>query len=97
MTASTTYQYNGHSYLLSDYGSWTEAQTQAQAMGGNLVTINNQAEQNWLLSTFGGSEHFWIGYTDSQVEGVWRWINGEVSTYTNRHYRKPLLSSVKHY
>ncbi|CAK0764898.1 serralysin [Gammaproteobacteria bacterium] len=83
MPASTPYHYNGHSYyLLSSTSSWTEAQAQARAMGGNLVTINNQGEQDWLSSTFSSGLH-WIGYTDSQTEGVWRWISGETSTYTN--------------
>lgn len=31
----TTYTYNGHSYLLSNYGTWQQAQAEAVGMGGN--------------------------------------------------------------
>ena len=79
----TTFQYNGHSYLLSSAGTWQEAQSNAQSLGGDLVTINDQAEQDWLVSTFGITQPLWIGYTDQETEGVFKWIDGETSAYTN--------------
>ncbi|MFI3157191.1 MAG: lectin-like protein [Methylococcaceae bacterium] len=78
-----TFQYNGHTYLLSSAGTWLEAQANAQSLGGNLVTINDQAEQDWLFTTFGSNPTLWIGYTDQETEGVFKWINGESSTYTD--------------
>jgi len=45
--------------------------------------INDQAEQDLLVSMFGGSEPFWIGLTDTAVEGVFMWVNGDPLTYTN--------------
>jgi hypothetical protein len=73
----------GNQYGLTAPGlSWTTAQAVAVANGGNLVTINNLTEQNWLISTFGNSL-FWIGLTDQDTEGVWQWISGEPVTYTN--------------
>ena len=50
------YQYNGSIYRLTNAGTWKQAQEQAQSLGGNLVTVNNQAEQDWLVTTFGGSD-----------------------------------------
>ncbi len=85
----TTFQYNGHTYLLSTASTWTDAQTYAQSVGGNLVTINDQAEQDWLVSTFGTSQMLWIGYTDLQTEGVFKWVNGETSTYTHWDTNQP--------
>jgi hypothetical protein len=79
----TTFTYNGHSYLLSNAGTWQDAQAEAVSMGGNLVTINDQAEQDWLTSTFANNGLLWTGYTDQETEGVWKWISGENSTYTN--------------
>lgn len=70
-------------YYLTTATSWTDAQAQAQAMGGNLVTINDAAENQFLADTFGSSELFWIGYTDAANEGQFQWVNGETSTYTN--------------
>ena len=85
------YQYNVSKYLLTDPGTWQQAQDQAQSLGGNLVTINNQAEQDWLVSTFGTErevtegqfERLWIGFTDEVTEGQFKWASGETSTYTN--------------
>lgn len=62
-------------------------QNQAVAAGGNLVTINDASEQNWLLTTFGSTENLYIGLTDSTVygaiEGEFRWVSGQPVTYTN--------------
>lgn len=78
---NTTFTYNGHTYLLSDALSWQEAQNQAVRLGGNLVTINDAAEQTWLAATF--TDIVWIGYTDQTTEGTFQWISGETATYTN--------------
>jgi Ca2+-binding RTX toxin-like protein len=77
------FEYNGSKYLLTGPGTWEQAQAQAQSLGGNLVTINNVDEQNWLVSTFGGTERLWTGLTDKVTEGQFKWASGETSTYTN--------------
>ncbi|AFZ24645.1 Lectin C-type domain protein [Cylindrospermum stagnale PCC 7417] len=74
---------NGHEYFLTTADSWTGAQSQAVVAGGNLVTINDAAENNWLINTFGGVDRFWIGFTDVAQEGTFKWINGQPVTYTN--------------
>ncbi|MFM6578530.1 MAG: lectin-like protein [Dolichospermum sp.] len=43
-------------YLLTNFGTWEQAQAEAQSLGGNLVTINSQEEQDFLVSTFGGNQ-----------------------------------------
>jgi glucose/arabinose dehydrogenase/HAMP domain-containing protein len=76
--------YNGKEYRLTDRNlSWERAQQEAESAGGNLVTINNAAEQAWLRQTFGDREDFWIGINDRRVEGQFEWVNGETVTYTN--------------
>ncbi|WP_268904656.1 lectin-like protein, partial [Dolichospermum planctonicum] len=54
-----------------------------QSLGGNLVTINSLQEQQWLVTTFGGTEQLWIGLTDNVTEGQFNWASGETSTYRN--------------
>ncbi|MEW6491263.1 MAG: C-type lectin domain-containing protein [Cyanobacteriota bacterium] len=74
----------GNLYFLTESrSSWTEAQAEAVSKGGNLVAINNTEEQKWLLDVFGSTELFWIGFTDQEAEGAWKWANGEKVTYTN--------------
>ena len=77
---------NGHDYIVVSAGtggSWSAAEAEAVALGGHLVTINDQAEQDWLVQTFGGDAKYWIGFTDRDVAGTWEWISGQPITYTN--------------
>ena len=64
-------------------GSWDNAENNAVALGGHLVTINDAAEEAWLRAIFGGETRYWIGFTDAAVEGTWVWASGEPVTYTN--------------
>ncbi len=75
--------YNGKEYVLTTAKTWEEAQAEAVSLGGNLVTINDAAEEAWLRQTFGETEDLWIGLTDKNQEGQFEWANGEAVTYTN--------------
>ena len=68
---------NGHIYFLTEALSWTEAQAEAEAVDGNLVTINDLEENDWLWETFGTAEPFWIGLNDAAVEGSFQWVSGQ--------------------
>ncbi len=82
--------YNNSAYLLTDSPmSWDDAQAQAESLGGNLVTINDAAEEQWIKDNFGSSEDFWIGFTDQGTEGQWEWVSGQEVTYTNWHPDNP--------
>ena len=61
---------------------WIDAQDQAAAECGYLVTINEEAEQKWLQVVFGGQPS-WIGLNDIAHEGQWIWDNGE-PTYLHK-------------
>jgi hypothetical protein len=87
---------NGHQYAITQlryYGIQDEtaniyqpdlfdAENEAQAIGGHLVTIRNDAENSWLAQMFNTNE-YWIGLTDWGSEGTWHWLSGEPVTYTN--------------
>lgn len=73
---------NGHAYKKIQCENWHGAQLKAFEEGAHLVSINDEAEQQWLQVIFGGSP-FWIGLTDVEKEGEWQWDTGEPVTYTN--------------
>ena len=83
---------NGHQYLFSEMDTWLGAQEQAEALGGNLVTISDATEQTWLQQTF-ANHRYWIGLNDSAIygneEGEHRWVSGEVVSYTNWNPSEP--------
>ena len=78
---------NNHSYKRVHCESWDDAQAQATAEGAHLVSINDAAEQEWLVKFF-GTAPCWIGLTDLAKEGEWSWTSGERLTYFNWAFHK---------
>lgn len=74
---------NRHAYKMIRCNTREDAQTQATAQDAHLVTINDTAEQAWLLEVFGKQENYWIGLIKDSEEGKQQWDNGEPVTYTN--------------
>ena len=48
----TFFKRNDSCYVLVDGPRWNDAQANAQALGGNLVTINDEAENDWLINIY---------------------------------------------
>lgn len=82
-----------HNYFLLTSSSWTEAEALAVSMGGHLVTVNDAAENDWVVSTFsnfgGQPRALWTGLTDSAQEGIFTWSSGEPVSYTNWEVGQP--------
>jgi hypothetical protein len=87
--------YNGHEYALTEHWQpWLDNEAEAESVGGHLVTINDQAENDWLVATFTATpmgEHGFpewyaagaqIGYYLNHDTGAWGWISGEPVTFT---------------
>lgn len=84
---------NGSSYYLLDTSDWTDAEAQAQSMGGTLATITDAGDDSWITSTFGdygGVERcLWIGFYDPSEDqdggshaSNFLWVSGAPTTYT---------------
>lgn len=87
---------NGHAYtLVSNNSSWQDAEDKAVALGGHLVTIRSQAEQDWVFnyvlnatSTANATVYgAWIGMYQlpgsTEPGGGWVWSSGESVIYTH--------------
>ena len=82
--------FNGHWYKFYNVGcKWTEANAACTSLGGHLVTITSQAEQDFCRSLMGSTcpKYCWIGAAHSS--SGWRWITGEKWDYTNWSYDQP--------
>src|ERR1043165_8994312 len=78
---------NGHTYYLLSDTTWTASEAEARGLGGHLVTINDAAENQWVLNTFfplTGVPYasLWIGLDDAAHEGQFVWPSGEPVTFT---------------
>lgn len=73
----------GHSYMFySESMTWKEAKDYCDMLGGNLVEINSEEEQEFLNTQCIGKKNlYWIGLIyDNQS---WKWNTGDNPTYTN--------------
>lgn len=84
----TWYTYNGSEYAATfAAGPWDDVEAEAAAIGADLVTINDDAENVWLTDNFEfakvpGHSAIWIGY--HEVSGAWEWVSGEPVTYAGQ-------------
>mgnify|MGYP000487191406 CR=1 FL=1 len=83
---STAVEFNGHYYQVYDNSmTWTEAKEYCEKLGGHLVTITTADEQSFVESIIknGTKSCYWLGGTDEEAEGNWKWITGEAFSYTH--------------
>ncbi len=82
---------NGHQYdvILAASILWTNARNAALALGlgWDLASITSQAEQDFIIPLLPPNpidrDHVWLGGTDTNVEGVFQWSNGDPFTFTS--------------
>uniref|UniRef100_A0A3B4Y7V5 C-type lectin domain-containing protein n=1 Tax=Seriola lalandi dorsalis TaxID=1841481 RepID=A0A3B4Y7V5_SERLL len=73
-------QDGGQCYFFSiSRSSWEDSRNECKRRGGDLVKIDSREEQSFLknrLQKMDNRDKFWIGLTDSAVEGEWLWVDG---------------------
>lgn len=96
-----SFNYNSKSYkVVREAKTWTAAAACATSLGGYLIEINDQAEQNAVYSTLttsagvasnytvvndgGGIAYVWIGASDLATEGTWLWTNNNTNFWTGQ-------------
>ncbi|MBR1931076.1 MAG: hypothetical protein IJ833_06335 [Lachnospiraceae bacterium] len=81
-----------HRYQLFEHrGTWQDAEKICAIAGGHMATIQSKEENaavyKYLLSQ--NCRSAYIGLSDAEVEGRWKWSNGEPVNYTNWHANEP--------
>jgi hypothetical protein len=79
---------NGHRYDIITGPSWTAEQAFAQSFAGNLASIDDAVENQWINNNIatnidGVARTLRIGFSDTVAEGAFFWINGQLVTFTN--------------
>ncbi|KAK2840180.1 hypothetical protein Q5P01_013920 [Channa striata] len=74
-------------FLSSKAGSWDEGRQDCKDRDADLVVIDNDEEQTFLSDLT--EAQTWIGLTDSEVEGTWKWIDGSSLTLRNWNDGEP--------
>ncbi|XP_067253225.1 C-type lectin domain family 10 member A-like [Chanodichthys erythropterus] len=66
-------------YISNKTKNWTESRRYCTERGADLIIINNTEEQEFVKNVSGAAV-VWIGLTDSDVEGTWKWVDGSNMT-----------------
>jgi hypothetical protein len=84
-----------HGFQLVQVGtpiSWADAVADANQRGGHLATFASQSEVDLARTQIGStfsSTWAWLGASDTEIEGEWRWITGEPWAFTKWNPGEP--------
>ena len=95
--------FGGHHYaLVMEPLTWNQARKACEKMGGHLVTIGTQEEDEAVKSLLSGPGNGkcrpWIGLTDEKKHGRFTWIDGTPFDYSGWAAGEPNnMGGVEHY
>ncbi|XP_062334202.1 C-type lectin domain family 4 member G-like [Osmerus eperlanus] len=73
-------------YLSTEEKTWEESSQYCRGRGTNLVIIKSREEQVFLNGLH-FNQKFWMGLTDTEQEGVWKWVDGTRLKLTETFWR----------
>ena len=65
--------------LINGSYTWQEARDDAISRGGHLATVTSSSEWNAIVELWETvpPNIYWLGASDEEQEGVWKWVTGE--------------------
>ena len=76
-------EFEGSRYYKSTVAStWLMAKAATEAQGGRLISIETEAENNYINEQIDGG-YLYIGLNDYDNEGTFTWADGATPSYTN--------------
>ncbi|KAM4603623.1 asialoglycoprotein receptor 2-like [Polymixia lowei] len=67
-------------YISSSYKNWNDSSQDCKDKGAHLVIITSREEQQFINNL---KKRAWIGLTDEEEEGTWKWVDGTPLTTAN--------------
>ncbi|XP_058863023.1 C-type lectin domain family 4 member G-like isoform X4 [Acipenser ruthenus] len=62
-------------YFSKKRANWHKAKESCNSKNASLAVISSDQELDYLKSRI-GSTHYWLGLSDSETEGSWKWLDG---------------------
>ena len=83
--------YSSSSYVVfDDRKARVEALASCREIGAELVKIESQNETEFNATLLSTRKKIWIGLTDVQEEGAWKWSDGtSLQRYSNWGLKEP--------
>lgn len=84
--------YKNHLYkVFENKTSWLAAKQYCEQIGGHLATITSTDENKSLFRyiNLNGFNSLYLGASDMEQEGVWKWVTDEPFDYSNFVYNEP--------
>ncbi|CAM5112433.1 unnamed protein product, partial [Natator depressus] len=81
-----------HCYLVGHtFVTFSEANKTCERSNGYLATVENRNEQAYLISLTGltPEKYFWIGLSDVEEQGTFKWTDGEAVLFTHWNSAMP--------
>uniref|UniRef100_A0A8C3ERF6 Uncharacterized protein n=1 Tax=Corvus moneduloides TaxID=1196302 RepID=A0A8C3ERF6_CORMO len=85
-------RYGFHCYLVgSALLTFSEANKTCEQSRAHLATVESRNEQTFLISLTGlrSEKYFWIGLSDTEQQGSFRWTDGETPHFTHWNTAMP--------
>ena len=64
------------------------AERRCVVLGGRLATVPDAPKWEFLKPVSKGLR-LWLGASDAETEGLWKWVDGSAVTFTAWHRRQP--------
>ncbi|KAF5891744.1 C-type lectin domain family 4 member E-like isoform X1, partial [Clarias magur] len=73
--AGWTYSGSAFYFISTETKTWSESRQDCRNKGADLVIINSSKKQEFILNLL-CSRQAWIGLSDGDSEGEWKWVDG---------------------